>query len=73
MKKTCFIIFSILLLTILFSCSTAEGTALVTGKERAAISPDKVVIYAEPPAKYDVIGIVTASSDSVWTEQDDLN
>ena len=73
MKKTYFIIFGVLLLTILFSCSTAEGTALVTGKERAAISPDKVVIYAEPPAKYEVIGIVTASSDSGWTEQEDLN
>ena len=55
---------------LLFSC--ASGTALVTGTQRPSTNPETVIVYTEPPAKYEVIGIVTASSDSGWTEQGDL-
>ncbi|MBQ9494362.1 MAG: hypothetical protein IJR50_01835 [Treponema sp.] len=57
----------------LFSCATADGAALVTGTQRSATNPAVVVIYTKAPENYEVIGIVTASSDSGWTEQDDLN
>ncbi|MDE5580151.1 MAG: hypothetical protein K2I95_01855 [Treponemataceae bacterium] len=53
--------------------SCASGTALVTGTQRSATNADEVVIYTEAPEKYEVIGIVTASSDFGWTEQGDLN
>lgn len=57
--------------TFLFSCAT--GTALVTGIQRTGTDPNSVIIYTEAPDKYEVIGIVTASSDAGWTEQGDLN
>lgn len=52
--------------------SCASGTALVTGVQRPATSPESVILYTEPPANYEVIGIVTASSDSGWTDQGSL-
>ncbi len=70
MKKIIKIIFIVMVLTI-SSCAT--GTVLVTGQQREATNPENIVIYSEPPQKYDVIGIVTASSDSGWNEQGDLN
>ena len=72
MKKIIVLLNILFLSTILFiSCAT--GTALVTGIQREATNPESVVVYTEPPAKYEVIGIVTASSDAGWTEQGDLN
>ena len=52
---------------ILISC--ASGTALVTGTTRTAINPDKVKLYLQPPAEYEVVAIVKASSDAGWTAQ----
>ena len=71
MKKN-IILLSVLFLSIVLFFSCASGTALVTGTQRAATNPEAVVVYSEPPAKYEVIGIVTASSDSGWTEQSEL-
>ena len=71
MKKNFILLNFLFLCTVLFF-SCASGTALVTGKQRAATNPETVIVYTEPPAKYEIIGIVTASSDSGWTEQGDL-
>ncbi|MBP3771669.1 MAG: hypothetical protein J6I53_03120 [Treponema sp.] len=73
MKKTFCLIFILALFLSVTSCATADGTALVTGKQRPATNPESVVVYTEAPAKYEIIGIVTASSDSGWTEQGDLD
>lgn len=73
MKKLSFLAFAILFMVLLISCETASGTNVVTGKQRPATNPNDVVLYSEPPANYEVIGVVTASSDSGWTEQEDLN
>ena len=62
--KIHFILLSIFLLT---SCST--GSVIITGNKRQAISYKEVTLYAEAPKKYEVIGIVKASSDSGWTKQ----
>ena len=63
------VVFIVLIVT---SCAT--GTALVTGIQRPATNPETVIILTEiPNEKYEVIGIVTASSDAGWTEQGDLN
>ena len=62
MKQFIGFIITVSLLFAVASC--ASGTALVTGTQRGATNPETVVIYTEPPANYEVIGIVTASSDA---------
>lgn len=69
-KNTIFILAFSLISFIISSC--ASGTALVTGVQRPATSPESVILYTEPPVNYEVIGIVTASSDSGWTDQGSL-
>ena len=72
MKKILYLI-AFALIVIANGCA-ATGTALVTGIQRPATDPKSVVLYAEiPNCEYEVIGIVTASSDIGWTEQDDIN
>lgn len=69
--------FSVLLMIFVFAASVlsgcASGTHLVTGTQRKALSADDVTIYTEFPEQYEVIGIVTASSDAGWTAQGSLN
>ncbi len=63
MKKLFSILFVVLFVLCLYSC--ASGSAVVTGTKRPATDPGEVVIYAEAPAeKYEIIGIVNASSES---------
>lgn len=69
-KKTT-LFFSILFCILAIGC--ASGTALVTGTKRDAINSDEVIIYPELPENYEIIGIVSASSDWGWTQQDCLN
>ena len=47
----------------------ASGSAIVTGTKRAPLSPEQVQILLEPPGQFEVIGLVSASSDAGWTEQ----
>lgn len=71
MKK----IFSVIIMVFALLCvlACASGNALVTGTQRPATNPESVVIYTEAPEKYEVIGIVTASSDATGSAQTDLN
>jgi len=71
MRKFLYLPFVFLFGLILFSC--ASGSALVTGPVRSAIKSDKVVVYSEPPANYEVIGIVSATSDGGLSQQSSLN
>ncbi len=49
------------LLSVLAACT--DNSAIITGQVRPATTPDKVIIYLQPPArKYDTIGLITASS-----------
>ena len=66
MKYVC--LFSVLLLA---GCAT--GSSIVVGEVREAIDPDQVKLYLEVPEAFKVIGIVTASSDAGWTEQDSVD
>ena len=52
---------------------SATGTTLVTGVKRVAISFQEVKIYHSSPANYEVIGIVKASSEMGWTDQESLD
>lgn len=47
----------------------ASGSAIVTGTKRAPLDPSQVKLYLDPPAKYEVVALVSASSDAGWTEQ----
>lgn len=46
---------------------------MITGTKRTETAPETIKIYTEAPEKYEMIGIVSASSDAGWTEQDCLN
>jgi hypothetical protein len=59
----------LLILVVLALGACASGSAIVTGTVRAPITAAQVAIYLEPPADFEVIGLVSASSDAGWTEQ----
>lgn len=60
-----------LIFLLLVGC--ASGSSIIVGQVRDPIDPSKVKLYLEAPANYEVIGIVKASSDSGWTEQDSVD
>ena len=59
----------IYLLIVLFLAGCASGSSIVVGEAREAIASSQVKLYLEIPENYEIIGIVTASSDAGWTEQ----
>ena len=61
------------LLAILLLAGCASGSSIVVGEVREAIDPNQVKLYLEVPESYKIIGIVTASSDAGWTEQDSVD
>jgi hypothetical protein len=64
----CFLVCVTLAIT---ACAT--GSAIVTGNTRDPVAPEQVRIYLEPPADFEVIGLVSASSEAGWTEQGSLD
>lgn len=58
---------TLLFLTVLMGC--AAGSSIVTGEKRAAVSPNEVRIYIDPPAKFETIGIVEAVSEIGFSRQ----
>ena len=59
----------IFLLVIFLLAGCASGSSIVVGEVREPIEPSQVKLYLEIPETYEIIGIVTASSDAGWTEQ----
>src|SRR5579871_2242529 len=47
----------------------ASGSSIVIGKKRPSIDSSAVVLYLTPPAHYEVIALISASSKHGWTEQ----
>lgn len=65
---------AIALMAFMAISACAEGSAIVTGKQRPAISPDQVQLYIDPPkAPYEVIALVNATSANGWTDQQSIN
>jgi len=64
---------SIILLLAITLVACASGSSIVTGTKRPPLTPKQVKLYTEPPAKYEVIGIINASSDAGWTEQGSID
>ena len=60
-------------LAVLAIAACASGSAIVTGNKRPPVAPEQVKLYLEPPAEFEVIGLVNASSDAGWTEQGSLD
>jgi hypothetical protein len=57
-------------LSVLFLIGCATGSVILIGTARSATDPQSVKLYLNEPKKYDVIGLVEASSDSGWSDQD---
>jgi len=53
---------TLLAFTCIGGCTT--GSAVATGQERSPIDPAAVTLYFDPPADYEVVGIVEAASDA---------
>lgn len=53
------------------NCSS--GNALITGHVKPPVSIDQVRLYVTPPANYQVIGLVEASGQGVFTEKQDYS
>lgn len=52
----------------------ASGSAIVVGTKRAPLNPAAVSLYLEAPSSnYEVVAIVSASSDAGWTDQGSLD
>jgi hypothetical protein len=59
----------LVLLLALSLAACASGSAIVTGTKRTPIDPSQVKLYTEAPAKYEVLGIVSATSGAGLTKQ----
>lgn len=57
----------VIVLLMLAGCAT--GSALVTGTQRPATSPESVKILLDPPAQYETIGIVSAEAYDTGSDQ----
>jgi hypothetical protein len=55
-------------LCLLAACSSSSHVTV--GKVRPAISPDDVKLYLHPPAKYEEIALLDASSNHSWAFSD---
>lgn len=57
----------------MFLASCATGSAIVTGTKRIPLEPSQVKLYLESPDKYEIIGLVNASSDAGWSAQGSID
>lgn len=57
----------------IFLVGCASGSSIVTGTAREPTDPNQVKLYLESPINYEIIGIVNASSDAGWTEQQSVD
>ena len=57
----------------IFLMGCASGSSIVVGTTREPTDPNQVKLYLESPKNYGIIGIVSASSDAGWTEQQSVD
>ena len=63
----------IIFIAIILLSSCASGSYILTGQKRDPINFSLVKLYTTQPKKYEIRGIVNASSDSGWTQQGDMD
>ncbi|WP_282168902.1 hypothetical protein [Ruegeria atlantica] len=74
MKKLVLTAAVFLSIAIVAACTNADGTAVVTGQPRAAISASEVQLYSAPPKMpFETIAIVKANSASGWSDQQSMD
>ena len=61
------VIIMVLLFSVLFGC--ASSSVVITGQVRPAINSSEVTVYLDPPAQYETIGLIEASSDVEFSSQ----
>ena len=54
-------------LIVLFGCAT--GSTIITGDVRPSINSNEVRIFLDPPALFETIGLIEASSDVEFSRQ----
>ena len=60
---------SLFILAFLALGGCASGSVIITGTKRDPLPADEVSILVDPPASFETIGLLSASSDSGFTEQ----
>jgi len=58
---------------ILLLAGCASGSAIVTGTAKTPIAAEHVTLYVDPPAEYETIGLVNASSTGDISKQESVN
>ena len=64
MKNAC----ALLVAFVLAGC--AASSHILTGQKRPAIEPAQVKLYSKPPAKFEEVAIIEASSRNSWAVTD---
>ena len=54
------------------ACNVTSGSRVVVGNRRPPIAPESVKIYIRPPAKFEEIAIVSASSKNAFASDQSL-
>ncbi len=63
---------AVLLSTSMCACNITSGSRIVVGTTRAAIAPENVRVYLHPPAKYEEIAILNATSKNAFASDQSL-
>ena len=65
-------ILAVFSLTAMCGCNGTSGSRILVGTTRPAITPENVKIYIRPPAKYEEIAIVNATSKNAFASDQSL-
>ena len=57
-------------LAVIAIAGCAASSHIVTGQKRPAIDPAQVKLYSQPPAKFEEVAIIEASSRNSWAVGD---
>ena len=70
LRRTALLLLGTVVLAI---AACASGSSIVTGTMRTPLAQDQVELYLESPSEFELIGLVSASSDAGMTEQTSVN
>lgn len=72
MKPLIHSLIAALVLVIVPGCNVTSGSRIVVGASRPPITPESVKIYIRPPAQFEEIAIVNASSKNAFASDQSL-
>ena len=62
-------IVAVILTSIVFLFGCATGSTIITGEVRPSIDSSEVRLFLDPPAQFETIGLIEASSDVEFSRQ----